>query len=486
MFREKTLHADVPAAADEKPRKDCPHLPLSLHKKICAILRARKDAILETGKRGGPFRSLVLSLIQGDAGQKDLKTLVLVPSPREAEDIQNSAQIQARTAEETPESFAAPDILVGTPEKIIDHLRRRKDDFSGIKRVFIDCPPEEECADFSADIQFIYSRTGFSPHTLVFTENFHKGLNALKGLLSRPRIVDKKAWQSSAVRFRYFVAEGEEKAAVLQKIIRWGGKIGDTWFAVGINGLTAEADTSRIPSAIAGTRIVSGLLEHLHRLSARSIRHVVFGHVPSADNIVRILSHPSCENLQDVVIIITEQEYPDLEKIQENITVPMEKYELFGETWTLQDFIKDIVRKVQEEEDPQILALYKKMFTQNVSFFNRLNVAACLLKLLYERKSAAAGHPSRVSHKPAVRGETKILFFGLGKNRKIFPRDITGMILSKFPAMDKSDIGDIRILDSYSFVEVAEKQAQPIIDALNGCEYRGKTLAVNYARKKDS
>ena len=83
------------------------------------------------------------------------------------------------------------------------------------------------------------------------------------------------------------------------------------------------------------------------------------------------------------------------------------------------------------------------------------------------------------------RKNMKMLFFGLGKNRKVFPRDITSMILNMFPKMDQSDIGEIRILGSYSFVEVAEKQAEDIIAALNGSEFRGKILSVNYARKKD-
>ncbi|MDR1933568.1 MAG: DbpA RNA binding domain-containing protein [Spirochaetales bacterium] len=313
-------------------------------KNIYDIFQTRKDAVLETDIHSGLFRGFLLPLIQVNAEQTGQKTLVIVPSAADVQALQNAS------GSITPE----------TPEKIIDGLRRGDTCLRGIKRVVIACPREEACADFFADVQFIYSRTGFSPHTLVFTEDLHGGLRPIRKLLSRPKIIEKK----------------------------------------------------------------------------------------------------------DIIIV----------PAQGNAA---------AQTETIQDFIKEINRKIYEE-DPLVLRRYKKLFKENVSLFNRCNAAAYLLKHLFERKSAGIPRFSQTARPNQPRADMKMLFFGLGKNRKVFPRDITSMILSRFPGMDRSGIGDIRILDSYSFVEVAENQAQAIIDALNGTEYRGKTLAVNYARKKES
>jgi ATP-dependent RNA helicase DeaD len=127
--------------------------------------------------------------------------------------------------------------------------------------------------------------------------------------------------------------------------------------------------------------------------------------------------------------------------------------------------------------------MYRKLFTKNTPFFSRSTLAAYFLKLLLEKNGGLSPRPAARRTQPQT--DMRMLFFGLGKNRKVFPRDISGLILGKFPEMDKSDIGEIRILDSYSFVEVTESRAQAVIDGLNGSEYRGKTLAVNYARKKE-
>jgi ATP-dependent RNA helicase DeaD len=178
--------------------------------------------------------------------------------------------------------------------------------------------------------------------------------------------------------------------------------------------------------------------------------------------------------------IIGEKDIIILKSNQENTQVS---------TGEVQSFIHKINREVYSEK-AGVLLMYRKLFTKNVSLFSRTSVAAYLLKQAFEKQKQEnlrqfRGEFRNRQQQQQPRTDMKMLFFGLGKNRKVFPRDICGIILSKFPEMDKDDIGDIRILDSYSFVEVAETWAQTIIDGLNGTGYRGKTLAVNYARKKE-
>ena len=77
-----------------------------------------------------------------------------------------------------------------------------------------------------------------------------------------------------------------------------------------------------------------------------------------------------------------------MEKLQENLTQHMEKSEIDGNILTIQDFIKDIAKRMREEH-PAVVDQYKKVFTKNTSFFDRTNIAAYLLKLLYEKQPHA-------------------------------------------------------------------------------------------------
>ena len=72
----------------------------------------------------------------------------------------------------------------------------------------------------------------------------------------------------------------------------------------------------------------------------------------------------------------------------------------------------------------------------------------------------------------------------IGRNRRVFPRDIIGLIMQNVE-IDREHIGDIRVLDNYSFVQVITEDAERIIAALNEFEYRGRRLVVSYSRKKE-
>ena len=81
--------------------------------------------------------------------------------------------------------------------------------------------------------------------------------------------------------------------------------------------------------------------------------------------------------------------------------------------------------------------------------------------------------------------ESKKLFISIGKNRRLFPREVIALIMSNTSAV-REDIGIIRILDNYSFVQVRDTKADEIIKVLTGHRFRGRTLTVNYAKPKNS
>ena len=181
-------------------------------------------------------------------------------------------------------------------------------------------------------------------------------------------------------------------------------------------------------------------------------------------------------------------------------------------------FLKDAVAKV--ESDPDTLEELKKVFKKNVPLTRRSYVAAYLLKAcsgsimrfsahnrfenareefrgrMEERRNrfenrnehAAGEHTEenrerapRVQIDPAV---ATSVFVSIGRNRRVFPRDLVGLFCS-VAGIDRERIGDIKVLANYSFVQVYSEDADKIINALNGYDYRGRKLAVNLSRQKE-
>ncbi|MDR1318256.1 MAG: DbpA RNA binding domain-containing protein [Treponema sp.] len=171
-----------------------------------------------------------------------------------------------------------------------------------------------------------------------------------------------------------------------------------------------------------------------------------------------------------------------------------------------------ILDKVKNEADPRLLNEYRSLFKKEVSLFRRSWFTSYLLMLYDQGALGQGGRFRKTGFRPAesrdasfrpgrknensengFRGdparyplpeeESKWLFVGIGRNRRIFPREILGLIGTK-ASVSREDIGAIRILDNYSFVQVRDTAADRIIETLNRTNFRGKTLVVNYAKTR--
>ena len=176
----------------------------------------------------------------------------------------------------------------------------------------------------------------------------------------------------------------------------------------------------------------------------------------------------------------------------------------------------EILDRMQNNTDAALLHEYYKLFKKEVSFFKRSYTAAWLFMNYDEKetpsfrsdntfinnkklkkkkaapKNAAEQKPdneiaaSDSNDKTVIslsEEESKRLFISIGKTRRLFPREIISLLISKTSAA-REDIGSIRILDNYSFVQVRDTKADEIIEKLTGLKFRGRTLTVNFAKPK--
>jgi 3-phenylpropionate/cinnamic acid dioxygenase small subunit len=139
--------------------------------------------------------------------------------------------------------------------------------------------------------------------------------------------------------------------------------------------------------------------------------------------------------------------------------------------------LSEIREKAYSNADPVLLSEYRKLFRKKFSFFRR-SWAAAWLFMYYDQRET----PTIKSHS-LPEEDSKKLFFSIGKSRRLFPREVISLILSK-TSVSREDIGLIRILDNYSFVQIRDKKADEVIEKLNGIKFRGRSLTVNHAKPK--
>ena len=160
-------------------------------------------------------------------------------------------------------------------------------------------------------------------------------------------------------------------------------------------------------------------------------------------------------------------------------------------------FLKNALNKVMTEENPDLLNDLKKIFKRTIPFSKRMYVAAYLTKEMQgkfhgtsnTRRNGASLHGVRgtrnfkdapygrssyddrrengesladelldEAHTPHPRVQideslTATIFISIGRNRRIYPRDLVGLLVS-VADLDRDRIGDIRVLANYSFVQL--------------------------------
>lgn len=201
-------------------------------------------------------------------------------------------------------------------------------------------------------------------------------------------------------------------------------------------------------------------------------------------------------------------------------------------------FLQDAVSRIRTEEDPLELNLYRRLFRKGVPFTLRSYFAAYVLKQMngssFQGKGLSLGRPERGAHsaragrqersdkpqtkkgrqdvreprEPRERGENSrsdeqkkakqaenrqvalpedvstTLFMSIGRNRRVYPRDLIGLIMQNVE-IEREHIGEIRVLDNYSFIQVITEDAEKVIAGLNDMEYRGRKLVVSFSRKRE-
>ncbi|MDR0321176.1 MAG: DbpA RNA binding domain-containing protein [Treponema sp.] len=165
--------------------------------------------------------------------------------------------------------------------------------------------------------------------------------------------------------------------------------------------------------------------------------------------------------------------------------------------------LKTILDKMYDDANLSLLHEYNKLYKKEISIFKRSWTAAWLFMYYDQRETprpqnaerqqkpektfTAERNTSNVPYEQITLPEegSKRLFISIGKNRRLFPKEVITLIMSKTSSA-REDIGVIRILDNYSFVQVRDIKADEIITSLNGLRFRGRTLAVNYAKPKSS
>ena len=546
LFTESNLSPDIIKAIGELGYEQ----PTEIQKQTIPFIQSDfRDLIAlaatGTGKTAA-FSLPILDMI--DDTSRKIQLLVLCPT-RElclqiAKDIKNYTKYLpnikttavyggSSIVEQIRSLKEKPQIIVGTPGRVIDLLGRKALDFSAINWLVLDEADEMLSMGFKDDLETILSGTPETKQTLLFSATMSKEVEKIsKNYLENPHkiAVGNINAVKKNIKHEFYVVGYRHKKEALKRLIdanpnqysiifcRKKMETQDVADLLMQNGYGADALHGDLSQAQRDSVMKKFRLKNIDILVATdvaargldvdSLTHVIHYSLPDDPEVfvhrsgrtgragkngisMALIKPEETRKLKQIKIQtkieLTEKQIPkgeDIIKAQvgglfEKLFTEHEDYFNFDKT-----LIPDLSEFSKEDLVKQLLQLQLKELALYYKDKNDLSA----IKL--SDKESGSNHDRRRDRKNGRSSRDKKrnsenmtrFFFNLGKRdklRKIDMLDIINKATSK--SKKRVDIGDIEILDKFSFFEVDKNFKNEILNNISYMKFKGKEMRAEVA-----
>lgn len=406
-------------------------------------------------------------------------------------------------------------IVIGTPGRIMDHIRRETLDLSSVCRFVLDEADQMLDMGFLEDVEFILSHLPEERQSSLFSATFPKPILELgrrymrdpqqitlaKEKLAVPQI-NQVAYEVSsrnklAALTRILDAERPEASIIFARTKQATQELGEELAVLGYQSEAIHGDLNQVQRDRVMRRFREGQLEVLvatdvaaRGLDISGVSHVINYDIPGDPEsyIHRTGRTGRAGREGNAVTLVTPRERRLLQLIERVLgkRIPIRPLPTLADIAQRRlEALRDRVAACLDEGD---LDLYLPLVEDLGEEYDPSEVAAAALKALAatERAPSETVPDVRSEAGEAESGMTR-LYLPLGRDAGVRPQDVVGAIANEAGLRGK-EIGAIDIFASSTFVDVPESAAQQVLDALNGTTLKGRKIRAQLAwpKGKDS
>lgn len=411
---------------------------------------------------------------------------------------------------------AGAQIVVGTPGRVMDHMRRKTVKFDHVNMIVLDEADEMLNMGFRDDIETILQDIPEERQTVLFSATMPKPIMEIANKFQKNaqiiRVVKKELTVPKIEQY-YYEVRPRNKMEVLSRLLDvYTPKLsvvfcntkkqveetvealkGRGYFAEALHGDLKQLQRDRVMNGfrtgkidiLVATDIAARGIDvddveavfnydvpqdeefYVHRIgrtgragrNGRAFTLIVGRDIYKLKDIQRycktkIIAQP-IPSLSDVEDVKAEKILDQVNEIIENVD--------------LSKMIEILEKKVNEEE------------------YTSLEVAAAFLKMSMgdaneQIDETPRQHRGERRNAGSPKGMVR-LFINIGKNQNARPGDILGAIAGE-TGMAGSLIGSINMYDKYTFVDVPKEYAEDVINVMKNAKIKGKTVNVEVANKR--
>lgn len=412
-------------------------------------------------------------------------------------------------------------VIIGTPGRVIDLIDRGVIKLDELKITVLDEADEMLKMGFKEDIELILSKVKHKTQTLLFSATMPDSIMKItKQFQDNPAMIKtlREGITAKEVKQSYFMVKHSDKIEALTRILdtyttklalvfcntkRSVDELFDVLVDKGYNCDKIHGDINQAQRLDTLNKFNNGLLDVLiatdvaaRGLDIKEVEAVINYEIPTKEDYYvhrigrtgragreglsfTIITNKEMRKLQDIERYtkkpLRKRQIPTIEKVNE---IKQDKFIREIESKIAEGMTEDysyiINRLLEDGNSPEaiISALIKDRLT-----FDKSGNDKDLNDIVPERRKSSRGKDDEIN-KSGVR-----FFLNLGKKDGIRPRDILGAVAGECD-IPGTDIGEIEILDKFSFFTAAKEHKNVILKKMNDSSIKGKDVVVEITTSK--
>lgn len=401
-------------------------------------------------------------------------------------------------------------IIVGTPGRIMDHMRRKTIKLANIKTVVLDEADEMLSMGFEEDIETILNETPAERQTVLFSATLDARIRAIaKKYLNEPVEVKIKAKELTVDKIEQIAIEVKQsmKDEALSRIIDVNNpkkavifcntkrKVDDLIETLRQRGYSAESfhgDIKQIQRERIMKRFKGGEFKILiatdvvaRGIDVDELNLVVNYDLPQEEEYyVHRIGRTGRNGAEGkAYTFVVGKERRKLESIEKYAHTKVSYGKIPTDSEMKEIKNKKLITEIQNvidgnefENNKIINDVYEKLAESN----DKEKMVKALLKIAFgeqiEVEKMVFDNANKSSKEKTEKGNTRF-FLSVGKKDNVKAKDILGSITSNVP-ISGSAIGKINVLDKFSFVEIPTQYASDVLYCMKGKQIKGKDVRV--------
>lgn len=498
--------------------------------KAIPVILEGKDIIGQAQTGTGKTAAFGIPLLQKvDPKNKKLQGIVLCPT-RElaiqvADEIRNLAKYMhgikvlpiyggQEIVKQIRSLKSGTQIIIGTPGRVMDHMRRKTIKMDQVHTVVLDEADEMLNMGFREDIETILSGVPEERQTVLFSATMPKAIMEItKKFQKNAQVVKvtKKELTVPNIEQFYYEVRPKNKEEVLTRLLDIytpklsvifcntkkqvdllvTALLGRGYFAAGLHGDMKQAQRDRVMQGFRSgkTDILVATDVAARGIDVDEVEAVFNYDLPQDDEyyVHRIGRTGRAGRVGRSFSFVSGKEVYKLKEIQRycKTKIYAQKVPSLDDVANtkMENILEDIDRIIETEDlTAMVNAIESKV---NGSDYTAMDIAAAFLKMCTGMTMGDDGSAEDMDFGDTGAEEPGMvrLFINIGKKQKAKPGDILGA-LSGETGMPGKLIGTIDMFDKYTFVEVPREYAKDVLHAMQNAKIKGKSIAIEPANQK--